>query len=411
MTFRWKRSGARVAFVAAAVAMPFVLLLSALRTFRSVDELRGVYLRSRVASIATRLEIATDWTLIADDEPGLVDLALLDREQSGASLAPMWEGRELYRMEATTHTSGIEIVRAFVPVHTPGGLRMARIDLANSSADFLSEHARHNVAAALLAGLVLVLLSLQMVWSTRRTIQLEQRQAQLERLAHIGEMSAVLAHEIRNPLGTIKGFAQLLHEQSGDAERSLLRPILSETTRLEDLVKDLLLYGRPPQVNLREADWRDIVSTLRAHAEALIAERPVHFAGDDANFRFRTDPGLLTQALLNLVRNGVEAIPADQAGQVTLRADVTDGLTLTVSDTGPGFSADASRHLFQPFYTTRASGTGLGLPVSRKLVESLGGTLTIEAAEPHGTAAVLHFRDIAIEEPGDRKERAWNIYS
>jgi two-component system sensor histidine kinase HydH len=308
----------------------------------------------------------------------LASLELLDRQRSGRALEPMWDGRELYRTEP-----GQDIFRAWVPVHTAAGLRIARIDLAAASADFLVEHARQNIIAACIAGFVLVGLSAYAVWATRRT-------ARMEHLAHIGELSAVLAHEIRNPLGTIKGFAQLLDERAQPADRQLIAPILSETTRLEELVKDLLAYGRPPQVKVRDVEWSAIEASLRAHALNLIGQRPIAFVTSGREMRLLTDPALLEQGLLNLVRNAVEAIPADRPGEVRLDIETSRGLTITVRDDGCGVSADARRRLFMPFQTTKASGTGLGLPVTRKLARSLGGDLTLEPNHPRGAVARMN---------------------
>jgi len=414
-----KMSGAtrllsRVLLPLATLALPLVLLLSSLRTFNELDLQKTVFLRNRAAAVAGRLETlpgsageATLFELLAEGEPALVDLGLLARGQPDAetpSLVPLWEGQELFRTELV-RANNMELFRAYVPFHSDDGLRIARIDLDAQAAEFLVTHARHNVVAASLGGLVLVALSLYAVWASRRAARLEVRQLELEHLAQMGEMSAVLAHEIRNPLGTIKGFAQLIGEQSGEGVRGSLDPILSEVERLENLVNDLLLYGRPPAPSLRRASWDETLATLQAHASHLVRDRDVRFAAEKPALEWETDPRLLQHALLNLLRNAVEAIGDRSGGEVRVEVRRLDasGVTITVVDNGPGIPADVRSKLFKPFFTTKTFGTGLGLSIARSFARALGGELVLSEAEPSGVAASLRFpnawpRDFKIEE-------------
>lgn len=375
----------------AIVALPLVLLLSSLRTFNELDEQRTVYLRHRVAVLAARLERVppgTEVEALNDEEPNLAAVEIIQRggASDAASLAPIWNGGELFR----TGFEG-DVFRAYVPYHSSEGLRIARLDLSASAADFLIVHAWHNVVVATLGGLALVTLSIYSVWAMRRAARLQMRHLEMEHLAHIGKMSAMLAHEIRNPLGTIKGYAQLAGERAPQELRALLDPVLSETQRLELLVNDLLAYGRPPHPDLRTVDWREIAPTVEQHAGHLAGERPVRIviAGDN-NLRIHTDPALLTQALLNLVRNAIEAIPAEEAGEVRIEAAASrEHAVIHVTDTGTGIAARAQSRLFEPFFTTKPFGTGLGLAITRKLVQAIGGELEIGPRPGRGTAAKI----------------------
>jgi two-component system sensor histidine kinase HydH len=215
----------------------------------------------------------------------------------------------------------------------------------------------------------------------------------MEHLAHLGKMSAMLAHEIRNPLGTIKGFAQLAAEGTGESVRGLLTPIVQEAGRLETLVNDLLAYGRPPTPALRDAEWHEIAGGVERHARHLLAGRPVRFAVSGGRLNWRTDPSLVEQALLNLVRNAAEAVPDGAEGEIRLDAAPTpDGIRITVSDTGAGIAEPARARLFEPFFTTKTFGTGLGLAIARKLTASLGGEIDLRNRESGGAEAVLTFR-------------------
>ncbi len=381
----WKPLG--LLWAVLTLALPALMVFSALRTYRSLEDQKTVYLRSRAAAIAARLEhlpeglSAGDISATFDDEPGLAEVAVLEppADPEKDALASLWLGRELFR----TAVSG-GLFRAWVPFHGPSGVRLARIDLAESSADFLVEHARHQLWIVSFGALAFIALSILAAWSVRRRVASERRQLELQYLAQIGEMSAVLAHEIRNPLGTIKGFAQLLAERLPPADRELTAPIISEAVRLEGLVKDLLLYGRPAAPVIRPVETRRVAASILAHAGALRGTND--FQSDVADVTFHTDANLLEQALLNLVKNAFEALDGRPHGTVRLEAEAVGGkMVWRVLDDGPGLAAGAGT----PFRTTKAFGTGLGLPVTRKLVEALGGEFTIVSRAAGGTEACI----------------------
>ena len=392
--------GLRALLTLAVMALPAVLLFSSVRTLHEIDIQRTIYLRHRVALLAARLENVppeaspqTIVEMLSRDEPNLIDLQVILRgtPADDASLAPIWEGRELFRTGMAS-AGGSRIFRALVPFHSGGVVRIARIELDPAAADFLVVHARHNVIVSSVSGLVLVVLSVVALWAVRRAERLRQQQMAMEHMAHIGKMSAVLAHEIRNPLGTIKGFVQLAGESAEQRTKDLLRPALAEMQRLEALVNDLLAYGRPPDPQMTAVPWNRIAGEIAAHGRHMIGERPIRFSVTNAAFDVQTDPALLGQALLNLVRNAVEAIPAAQPGEVRIEASACEGggMSIVVADDGPGIPEGVMARLFEPFHTTKASGTGLGLAITRKLVQSLGGSLEVRRGQRCGTEAEIH---------------------
>jgi len=392
----------------AIAALPMVLLYSSVRTFQELSRQRDIYLRNRVALLVTHLEhLSTEttpdalWEALSNDEPYLVDLKVFRQEGNADNpeVAAFWSGEELFRTESLRHDWGT-LFRAYVPFHADGEMRVARIDLDEAVADFLLVHARHNVIVSLIGGVALVLLSIYSVWATRRAARLQVRQMEMEHLAHIGKMASVLAHEIRNPLGTIKGFAQLAAERTEAPVQELLRPVLTESQRLEALVNDLLAYGRPPSPDAKMISWSEVAGPLEAHARQMIGDRSIRFQIADAPLGWRTDPALLQQALLNLLRNAIEAIPAADGGEVRIEAEPADrgGVVLAVTDTGAGLDPAAAERLFEPFFTTKAFGTGLGLAITRKLVASLGGELTLEPRESGGTRAEIRFPKAELTE-------------
>ncbi|MDE3167259.1 MAG: hypothetical protein KGN36_15765 [Acidobacteriota bacterium] len=385
-------------------ALPVVLLLSALRTFREVDTQRTVFLRYRVAMLAARLEYLPPgappeaiYDALGADDPYLVGVEIVARgaPNDRPALAPLWDGRELFRTELLSARRP-EVLRAYIPFHSGGEPRIARIDLNTAAADFLTAHALHNVIVSSIGGVVLIALSILAIWAVRRASELRLRQMEVEHLAHIGKMAAVLAHEIRNPLGTIKGFAQLAIE-SGDARtRELLRPALAETERLEALVNGLLAYGRAPHPVPREVPWSEIAARLSAHARQIAGARPIRLAIAAEGPALRTDPDVLVQALLNLLRNAIEAIPAAADGEVRVDAAArANAIAIAVEDNGCGIPPDVRRRLFEPFHTTKAFGTGLGLATTKKLIASLGGDLELNPRAGGGTVALVRLRGAA----------------
>jgi signal transduction histidine kinase len=392
-----RNTASRALLPLAIAALPLVLLYSSIQTFKELDEQRSVFLRHRVSLLAARLENlpaeATPdqvWESLSEAEPSLRDLAILSEgDKEGAGLDALWNHQELFRTEyRSAHAGGV--FRAYVPFHSSQGLRIARIDLDPAAADFLLLHARHNVIVSFLGGLALVVVSAYSVWSMRRAGKMRVRQLEMEHLAHMGKMAAILAHEIRNPLGTIKGFVQLAGERADAATQQVLKPAIAETERLERLVRELLAYARPPAPAPVMVEWNAVAATLSAHGRQLIGERRISLNIPASPLVWQTDPALLEQILLNLLRNAIEAIPPATPGAVTMEVDTgTRDVIISVIDTGSGFSEAATERMFEPFFTTKAAGTGLGLAITRGLVSALGGRLEIRRGSVGGTAAVI----------------------
>jgi signal transduction histidine kinase len=225
---------------------------------------------------------------------------------------------------------------------------------------------------------------------------LKTAQAELvhrQQLAAIGELSAVVAHEVRNPLAIITTAAATLRRDALRAEeRGVLLGILDEeVSRLNRLVGDLLVYARPVNVERQPVHLRELAERAlsladgRAHVTAGLVEHepvaPVH-----------GDPNLLRQAIDNLVANALQAMPDGGSLTLTLsRAELEGaaGVELVVEDTGEGMNTAVRSRAGDPFFTTRPSGTGLGLAIVARIVRAHGGRLRIQSASGEGTAARL----------------------
>jgi two-component system sensor histidine kinase HydH len=217
----------------------------------------------------------------------------------------------------------------------------------------------------------------------------ERRFEQQRRLGALGEMSAVLAHEIRNPLASLKGHAQLLAERlpSDGPERRKAELVVKEAERLEALTTDLLDFARSAPVERTVVDpaalVRSCADEVAAGAFLIRAEgAPRTFPLDERRFR---------QALTNVLENARQASAEGARPEITAAA-ARDVLVVTVRDFGPGIAAGEEKRIFSPFYTTRTTGTGLGLAVALRVAEMHGGTITAENHPEGGAVFRLTFR-------------------
>ena len=216
-----------------------------------------------------------------------------------------------------------------------------------------------------------------------------------KRLAALGAMSAGLAHEIRNPLAGVKGAAQFLQgERLGGEAQEMLQVVIDETDRLNMVVTQFLDYARPFQLALEPIDLDQVVtqSLMLLRAQGLPDSIALEEHLDAANVQVRLDRTRMGQVVLNLLQNALQAMP--DGGVLTVRTQRSRNrrgpvVEVSVGDTGQGIDADLREKLFVPFFTTKQAGTGLGLPISRRIVEAHGGDLEVHSAPGRGSTFVV----------------------
>lgn len=219
---------------------------------------------------------------------------------------------------------------------------------------------------------------------------IEAAKSQLElkkRLEIIGEMSAGLAHEFRNALSTLKGYAQMIENESPPpviAEHNA--QILSEVEDINSVVNQFLLYAKPLQPNLQNLSGitirEDILDSFPDMRDVLEVELAPE------GLSFKTDRTLLKQCLTNLIRNSREHLSSEGMVQIHLEK-LKNSMRITIQDNGSGMDGETLEHAMVPFYTTRKDGTGLGLALCEKIVSQLGGDINIESAPGIGTTVVI----------------------
>ncbi len=221
-----------------------------------------------------------------------------------------------------------------------------------------------------------------------RIRQLEQRAERKSRLSAMGEMSAHVAHEIRNPLGSIELFASILRRELAQEpeRRDLAERILTGVRSLNHMVGNLLHYTRPVRPSCRPVSVRGVLQESVQFAEQALQQKGIrcsgHHEGDDV--ATLSDAELLKQVFMNLMLNAAQAM--SDGGELKVSSAVGDGeVAYHFADTGKGISREALPRIFTPFYSGREKGTGLGLAIVQNIVDTLGGRIDVQSRENTGS--------------------------
>ncbi len=213
-----------------------------------------------------------------------------------------------------------------------------------------------------------------------------QEQVELrERLIALGEMSAGIAHELRNPMAVIAGYLALVAKKAAAPEQKIIRDVVTEINGMNRIIDDLLTFARPASLNRVRTNLRELIQGCVANVlQARGNDVRTGTTLDLPELEVNLDEVLMRQALTNLIQNAVEAMP--EGGTLTIRgASIGRELSLTIADTGVGIPRDTLKKIFLPFFTTKDTGVGLGLALVHKIVLSHGGRIDVQSREGQGT--------------------------
>jgi signal transduction histidine kinase len=233
-----------------------------------------------------------------------------------------------------------------------------------------------------------------------------QREASLrERLSSLGRLSTVIAHEVRNPLMIIKGALHPLrrNEVNPSEVRAAAADIEEEVARLNRIVSDVLDFARPISFQLAPADINEVCrDAVKAVARPGLPE--VDLKLDERAPAVVTDAERLRQTLINILSNAQHAVAGGGAIELSTAAGPS-GIALAVRDTGPGIARDALPRIFEPYFTTKRTGTGVGLAVAKNIVEGLGGRIAADSGPGTGTTITIHLPVAPVHAAGAREIR------
>ena len=235
----------------------------------------------------------------------------------------------------------------------------------------------------------------------------EDRLAQQAALAQLGQLAAVVAHEVRNPLAGIKGALQVLisRRPADDADIPVMRDVVHRIDALGELINDVMMYARPRPPRPETFEIRGLLQQAIVMLRRDPAGAAIDVSVEGPAITLTADAELLRATVLNLLLNAAQAMGG--RGQIALAITERDRTcVLTIRDSGPGVPPDLRDRVFEPFFTTKARGGGLGLPIARRTAELHGGTLGLECPDGGGSVLTLTIPLRALPPPDDRRPDA-----
>jgi two-component system sensor kinase FixL len=228
-------------------------------------------------------------------------------------------------------------------------------------------------------------------------LELEARLREQTAMAHLGEMAAVIAHEVKNPLAAVRGAIQVIGGRlpADSRDKPVITEIVSRIDALDALIKDLLLFARAPQPHLTTIDLEALIRLTMTFLadDPMFANLSVDVVGSAKPVQ--GDAELLRIVFQNLLINAAQAV--DGNGTITVSFDGDEQVQhVRISDAGPGMTPEIRQNLFRPFFTTKARGTGLGLPTAKRLVELHSGSIAIESTSGAGTVVAVSLPAVTV---------------
>jgi len=241
--------------------------------------------------------------------------------------------------------------------------------------------------------------------------ELKEAQAQIihsERLAAIGEMSVIVAHEVRNPMSSIRSCAQRIHKvvEEGDPNKKYTNYIMQEVDRLERIVKDMLTVTRQPKPNLVKENVNGVIEEILIHMDDEIRKSGAVLIKelDQSLPAIPVDPALLEQVILNMIQNALFFMEGREKKELKIATGQDKRyLQIKISDTGPGIPAHNRKKVFEPFFSTKPQGTGLGLAICQRIVVAHKGKIELESEIDKGTTFIVSLPMKRVREKEEEK--------
>ncbi len=226
-----------------------------------------------------------------------------------------------------------------------------------------------------------------------RIVEIEEQLRRAERLSTVGELAAIMAHEIRNPLGSIKGTVEILKDdfQPGERKYEFLEILVKESNRLNNFVEDFLRLAKPQTIRPGRCNISEQLTTIVTLVAAEAKSRNVRIEYEPVKLPvIEGDEDKLRQAFLNIVLNSLQAAPKGGTVIISATLEGKDGdkshwINICFTDNGPGVTSEVRQQLFKPFFTTKAEGVGLGLVITKRIVEGHGGSVELKSVPGEGT--------------------------
>ena len=231
-------------------------------------------------------------------------------------------------------------------------------------------------AAKEIIGLILVFTDLTDIKTLQSQVELKKR------LTQLGEMSAGIAHELRNPMSVISGYMKLLDKRVGSAEKGTVNAVLAEIENMNRIISEFLAFAKPTDLNKTPVNLKQMIKETVAAAAGDNKKVKITITGDNPE-SIMSDEFLLRQAFTNIFINAFEAMP--EGGNLDIGLSCSnDKAVINIKDTGQGIPGDIKQKIFLPFFTSKQNGIGLGLAIVQKIIVSHGGSIYVESKEGAG---------------------------
>jgi two-component system, NtrC family, sensor histidine kinase HydH len=362
-----------VLFLLGSAGLYFLFLYQSIRVGRSTLANMRLYTKNVIESIpAGLITLNGQGNIVSCNSRAEILLSRCFREMKGLSLEELFSPLPLGLLEEQKL-----LLDKNVLCHGSNG---ENIPVKLSTSPLMDHDGQSN-------GLVVVFRDMREIRKIEQQLELSRR------LASLGKMAAGVAHEIRNPLGTLRGFAQYFGNEAGDGTdgKKYAEIMVSEVDRLNQTISSLLQFARAREPQRLQVNAAELFDKLESLVAADFVAGNISYCQEyNPALSLFADPDLLLQVLLNLLKNSISV--TDAGGEVHLTAYQHDGgVQIEVSDSGHGMTEEELERLFDPFFSTRKDGTGLGLAVSHQIVEQHHGRIEVESKCGQGTTMRLFF--------------------